>query len=303
MFGVLSVFLCLALLVWLVNAVDTAKVLSSLAAVPPGKVFLALLIVQVQVVLSAIRWRFTASRLDHRISLPHAVGEYYVGSFLNLVLPGGMAGDAVRAYRTKTGDAGGWKRPAAAVFLERLSGQLAFFLLTGLGLLAWPAFLGDHMPEGYTSLAWICLAGLLSILGLGVALAKTRISTRMEGMRPHLLKAFWQDGAFAVQVGLSTLIVAAYVITFLIAADAVGTPLPAVAAITVIPLCLMTMLIPAGIGGWGTREAAAAALWPLLGYSSAQGLSASLLYGVLSLVGVAPIGLAFLVKSTITRNR
>jgi uncharacterized membrane protein YbhN (UPF0104 family) len=266
-------------------------------------VLVALLIVQVQIVLSAIRWRFTASRLDHRISLPHAVGEYYVGSFLNLILPGGMAGDAVRAYRSKTGDEGGWKRPAAAVFLERLSGQLAFFLLTGLGLLAWPALLGDRLPERYTSLVWICLAVLLALVGLAVALAKTRISTRFDGMRPHVLKAFWRDGAFAVQAGLSALIVAAYVVTFLIAADAVGTPLPAVAALTVIPLCLMTMLIPAGIGGWGTREAAAAALWPLLGFSSAQGLSASLLYGVLSLVGVAPIGLAFLIKSAIIRSR
>ncbi|MAM09080.1 MAG: hypothetical protein CML23_01180 [Rhizobiaceae bacterium] len=56
----------------------------------------------------------------------------------------------------------------------------------------------------------------------------------------------------------------------------------------------MTMLIPAGAGGWGTREAAAAALWPLFGLTSAEGLSASLLYGLISLFGVAPQGLVLL---------
>ena len=64
----------------------------------------------------------------------------------------------------------------------------------------------------------------------------------------------------------------------------------------------MTMLIPAGIGGWGTREAAAAALWPLFGLTGADGLSASLLYGLLSLLGVAPQGL-ILLAVTLRRRR
>jgi len=78
-------------------------------------------------------------------------------------------------------------------------------------------------------------------------------------------------------VGLSALIVASYVLTFLLASDAVGATLPPIAAVTVVPLCLLTMLVPIGIGGGGTREAAAAALWPLFGFTGAEGLAASLL--------------------------
>ncbi|MCF8502025.1 MAG: flippase-like domain-containing protein [Rhodospirillum sp.] len=305
--GILTVVPCLVLLAWLVTVVDADKVVAALSGIPSGQVMMALAIVQVQVILSAIRWRFTASRLAHTISLPLAIREYYVSSFLNLILPGGMAGDAVRAYRSRGEDDGEWKRPATAVLLERGSGQLAFFLLTGLGLFAWPIFMVDRLPDGVATLVWIGLVVLSVCLGLGLALGlgfgKTRLATHFEGARSHLGAAFWRDGAFAVQVGLSVPIVVGYVVTFLMAADAVGTPLPAVAAITVIPLCLLTMVIPGSRGGWGTREAAAAALWPLLGFTSAQGLSASLLYGILSLIGVAPLGLLFLGLSALSRAR
>jgi uncharacterized membrane protein YbhN (UPF0104 family) len=301
--GTLAVIVCPVLLVWLVMVADPTKVVAALAAVPPGDVLLALAIVQIQVVLSAVRWRFTARRLDHEISLPVAVREYYVGSFLNLILPGGMGGDALRAYRNRTGDDGGWKRPAAAVLLERLSGQLAFFLLTGIGLVAWPLFMADRLPDGLLPLALVCLALLTAAAGLGFVFGRIRLSSRLDAMRPHLVAAFWRDGAFAVQIGLSALVVAGYIATFVVAAKAVGTPLPVVAAVTVIPLCLLTMVIPISLGGWGTREAAAAALWPLLGFSSAEGLSASLLYGAISLIGVAPFGLYFLVRSAAGRFR
>ena len=66
---------------------------------------------------------------------------------------------------------------------------------------------------------------------------------------------------------------------FMAASAAVGAPLPALAAVTAIPLGLLTMLIPATIAGWGARETAAASLWPLIGYTASDGVAASILYG------------------------
>ena len=296
-YALLSAILCLALLAGLIAAMDPARLVKALSAVSAGHIVAAMGAVQIQIIASAWRWRFTAERLGHTIPLSIAIREYYVSSALNLVLPGGMAGDAFRAYRSRTEGQGGWKRPAAAVMLERLSGQMAFFLLAGIGLLVWPFFLTDHMPSRISSLFWI-LSTLLAIalaLGLVVMLrAKwmpTWLQERMRVLGPELAAVFWQDRAWLIQAGLSLLIIGGYVATFLIASDAVNAPLPVVAAMTVIPLCLLTMLIPAGVGGWGTREAAAAALWPLFGFAASQGLAASLLYGLLSLVGAGIPGL------------
>src|SRR3546814_20020686 len=56
---------------------------SDLRAADPASLFLGVLIVQSQIVLSAMRWRFTAGRLGMRLTRGRAVGEYYVATFMN----------------------------------------------------------------------------------------------------------------------------------------------------------------------------------------------------------------------------
>ncbi|MBW8322407.1 MAG: flippase-like domain-containing protein [Rhizobium sp.] len=286
----------LLLLAAVLLAVDPAGVIEALSRVPSGHILAAVLVVQVQIVLSALRWRFTAARLGHAISVPIAVREYYLGGVLNQILPGGIAGDAARVYRSRQENPGGWKRAATAVVLERLSGQLAFLLLTCLGLLAWPILLPDSLPIALSPAIWTVVAVVVALSAI-VAWFGAPLKARLGQFGPDIHAAFWKDGALGVQAGLSTLIVASYVLTFLLASDAVGATLPPIAAVTVVPLCLLTMLVPIGIGGWGTREAAAAALWPLFGFTGAEGLAASLLYGVFSLAGAALPGLVVLAGS------
>lgn len=284
------------LLAILLLAVDPAGVIEALGRVPPGHILAAVLVVQVQIVLSALRWRFTAARLGHHIPVRLAIREYYVGGVLNQILPGGIAGDAARVYRSKDENSGGWKRAATAVALERLSGQFAFFLLTFLGLMVWAILHPKNLPMDPSPAIWIVLA-IVAALSAAVAWFGTSLKARLGQFGPDLAAAFWKDGALAVQAGLSTLIVASYVLTFMLASDAVGATLPLIAAVTAVPLCLMTMLVPLGIGGWGTREAAAAALWPLFGFTGAEGFAASLLYGIFSLAGTALPGVLVLAAS------
>jgi uncharacterized membrane protein YbhN (UPF0104 family) len=286
------------LLAVVIIIVDPAGVLDALGRVPPGHVVAALAVVQIQIVLSALRWRFTAARLGHVIPVPVAIREYYLGGALNQILPGGIAGDAARVYRNSDEQTGGWKRAATGVVLERLSGQFAFFLLTCLGLVAWAILLPQTMPVDPAPLAFVAVA-IVAVTAFVAGWLRKPIRARFGYLGPDIAAAFWQDGAFRMQAGLSILIVGTYVATFLLASDAVGAPLPPIAAVTAVPLCLLTMLVPVGIGGWGTREAAAAALWPLFGFTSAEGLTASLLYGIFSLAGTALPGVAALAISLI----
>ncbi len=282
----------LALLAFLVSKTDLDALLAAFSQVSTAHVILGLGLVQVQVVVSALRWRFTAGRLGEAMPASVAISEYYVASFLNQSLPGGVAGDAIRAYRMRNAGPGGWKGPAKAVVFERLSGQVAFFGLAASGLFAWPFVLQGEDAGRQTLLL---IAGfLLLTCGLGAALmvAKGR-SERFSRMSEDLADVFLRRKALAVQCGLSAVIVGSYVATFFLASHAVGASLPWIAGLTVIPLCLIAMLIPAGFGGWGTREAAATALWPLVGATQTEGLAASLVYGGISLAGALP-GLAVL---------
>ncbi|NIY95540.1 UPF0104 family protein, partial [Salipiger sp. HF18] len=67
-----------------------------------------------------------------------------------------------------------------------------------------------------------------------------------------------------------------------------GSLLPAGEAALVVPLILTAMLLPASVAGWGWREGAAAALFPLAGLSAEAGLAASIAYGLISLLSALP---------------
>ncbi|MDH4414754.1 MAG: lysylphosphatidylglycerol synthase transmembrane domain-containing protein [Rhizobium sp.] len=289
---ILAPIALIALLAFLVSRTDMTALVSAFSQVSGAHVIAGLVLVQVQVIISALRWRFTAGRLGEPISATVAISEYYVASFLNQSLPGGVAGDAIRAYRMRNAGKGGWKGPAKAVIFERLSGQMAFFVLALTGLVAWPLVLGGE-DAGRRALQMV-LGFFLFVAAVAatIVIAKRRSSWLVEVIE-DISRVFIRRGALAVQGSMSLVIVGSYVATFLLASHAIGAPLPGIAALTIIPLCLIAMLLPAGFGGWGTREAAAMALWPLLGATSTEGLAASLVYGGLSLAGALP-GLAIL---------
>jgi hypothetical protein len=77
---------------------------------------------------------------------------------------------------------------------------------------------------------------------------------------------------------------------FYACARATGTLIPAEGWATLIPLILSAMLIPLSVGGWGWREGAAAAMFPLIGVSADAGIAAGIAYGSVLLIAVLPAG-------------
>lgn len=307
--GLLPVFVSLILLAGALGFLDIAGIRSALAEVSPVHLLLAVVLVQVQVFASALRWQFTAKRLGQALSFPTALSEYYLATTLNQVLPGGMAGDAVRAYRQRHNGPGGeakgaWTRPVSAVVLERLSGQLAFVGVLLCGVVAWPLAMKGDVPIASGDLGLILSGLALVILIVVLVVTLQARSQRLQGIARDLKAAFWSGGALGVQVGLSILIVLTYLAVFVLASAGIGAALPVVAWLTILPLALLAMLVPVGVGGWGTREVAAAALWPLFGFTPEQGLAASVAYGVFSLLGTAlPTLAVFFAREVVLRWR
>lgn len=278
----------IGLLCW---QIDAGPALRALFGADPVCIALGLLLVQLQIVLSAERWRITAARLGLPLTRAVAVAEYHVSSWLNQVLPGGVSGDVVRVVRHRSAGAPGWQAPARAVVLERLAGQVAFVAVALAGLVGWP-----WLNTGSTPVAGVAVAGAaVALLGAGAGFALllphcawTPLARFVGAFGPAIKRAYFADGMWWVQGALSLAVVACYLAVFALASAAVGAPLEGAAVLTLVPLTLLTMLLPFSVAGWGVREAAAAALWPLAGYSSADGLAASLLYGLMILAGTLP---------------
>jgi len=291
----LAAIVLIVLLLWLI---DLQSAWAHLQMTDWRWIAVALLVVQVQVILSALRWKITAARLGQRIALARAVSEYYLATLANLSLPGGVLGDAARIVRNQQAHSLGIA--AHGVLLERLAGQLALLLVSIIGWILWPVLMHGSMPELgmrvlLVTLAMIVLLSL--IVFLVVKLAPDWITQTIVNVGPSVHAAWIADRQWLLQGCLSISIVLSYLAVFWLASYALSVPLSPGAIITIVPLVLLSMIIPLSIGGWGVREASAAIMWPLAGMSSEAGVATSVVYALVSSIGCLPGLLSLLSRS------
>jgi uncharacterized membrane protein YbhN (UPF0104 family) len=287
---------CFALL-WLI--VDGDAALRRLSEADAVWLALALLCLTLQTILSALRWRLTAGQLGIALEYGPALREYYLAQIVNQLLPGGVLGDAGRAVRARA--QAGLLASGQAVLFERLAGQLALLIVFGVAVMG-----TSLVPGGFEGPAWLMPFTLLLLAACGIVLGVVSIARRDTGrawgavvdVAAPFLHTIAAPTAWRRQTVLSLGTALLNIAAFACCAAAVDTPLPAPAALVLVPIILFSMLIPFTVSGWGFREGAAAALLPLAGATSAAGLAASLAFGLAVFAAALP-GLAVLVLAAL----
>lgn len=278
-------------LLW--NLADGPGALALLGEAKWIYLLLALVAVNLQTLASAWRWHRVAARLGQSIPPSHAIAEYYLSQLINQSLPGGVLGDVGRAVRAR--HEAGLGIAAKAVIIERLAGQIAMFSLLAIGI-AWalltPGGLAFDLDPSHVFGAVVALFAISALVWLAVHLTRKRWSPQFGA---SLSQALITEGAWIEQSLFGALIVALNLMSFTLCALATGTVLGAEAIMVLVPLILCAMLIPATIAGWGFREGAAVALFPLAGATAAAGFAASLAFGLVILAASLP-GLLVLLR-------
>ncbi|HKL50708.1 MAG TPA: lysylphosphatidylglycerol synthase transmembrane domain-containing protein [Wenzhouxiangellaceae bacterium] len=275
-----------ALAVWL----DPMAIGQQVREVDPAWLAAALVLGTLQFLLSAERWRRTAARLDIPLGKRRALADYYVAGFANQVLPGGVVGDAGRAWRHSR--TSGRPGPAVrAVILERASGQLV--LLLALFATLGVTEPGARLLEVFDTPAgpgWMIvgLCVVLAAAGLFVASRGGRMRGWLASLRQDAHRALLTRGAWPGQLALSLAVLATYCGMFACAGRMIGAEAPAATLILIAPVVLLTMLLPISVAGWGVRETAAAGVWVALGWPAAEGVAVSVAYGALCLLTSLP---------------
>lgn len=308
---VLRAVLSLALLAALSRLIDVGALVERVRGIHASWVGAALALAVVQVITSAWRWRWTVQRLGLDLPLGAAVREYYLATFLNQVLPGGVLGDISRAWRhARHGSAA---RAIHGVIIERASGQAAMLAV---------AFASVVLLVPRTGPRIALLLGGLGAFAL-LAAARRRILNRAaeepaqpaqpasaqpdsaqpasaEGADPafidSLTRALLAGAALRVQLLASVAVVSTYLATGVVAGRALSLPVPSLTLAALTAVLLLSMLLPVTIAGWGLRESAAAALWSMVGLAPADGVALSVTYGLFVLLGSLPGALALLVR-------
>jgi uncharacterized membrane protein YbhN (UPF0104 family) len=288
--------LCLAVL-W--QVADGKLALQQVAGASPLWIIAALSALTLQTLLSALRWRLTAGQLGITLPWRAAVGEYYLSQLVNQMLPGGVLGDAGRAVRARA--QAGLLASGQAVLFERLAGQIGLLLVFGAGVAGTQLLPGGfHWPGGLplpVTLLLSVVAGATLLLCLWGLTLPARIS-RDELQGPVRRKFLELGAAFAHAVvapevrawqlvtSLGTAI--CNIAAFAFCAAAIGLPLSPGAAQVLVPIILLSMLLPISLSGWGLREGMALSLLPLAGATASQGLAASIAFGLALVVAALP---------------
>jgi len=282
----LKISVSLAVLGMLLWWSDPAAVATQLHGADPTWIIVALASLTLATLSMARRWQLVARCFDITLGYRVALREYYLAQLINTALPGGVAGDVTRAVRLR--GTSGLSRAAQSVAAERLLGQLALLGLMGGGFAV--ALVISGGPH-WAWVAWGVLAVLLAAALVVFALARSRTATgrflraALGGLRcPEIV----------VHGIITTLCL---ILGFYAATRAVGTAIPPSGWATLIPLVLCAMLIPLSVGGWGWRESAAAALFPLVGAQASAGIAAGIAYGVVAFIAVLP-GALILITQT-----
>jgi uncharacterized membrane protein YbhN (UPF0104 family) len=282
----LSVAVTAGLLGALVWRLDREALARSLQGARWGWLAVAALLGPAQVALSAERWRVVSGALGAPLPRGVALREVALSVLLNQLLPGGLAGDALRAWRGRR-EWPGLGGAVRAVLADRWVGLAVHTALVVAGLLAWPALHGVAAPPG-------ALPGAL-VLALALA-ALPLVPAGFPGLGA-LAVDLRRTGARAPAVaGLSAALSAAILLAFAATGVALGRPLGA-ATVTAVPLVLLATAVPLSVGGWGLREAGAALVLPRLGWTPEEAVALSAAYGLTALAGALPGALVPLARA------
>jgi glycosyltransferase 2 family protein len=254
----------LAILVW---RLGTGPFLAGVRTIDAGALAAAAAIGAVATVCCAWRWTIVARGLGVELTLPAAVAAYYRSQFLNVTLPGGIAGDVHRgvSHGRNVSDVG---RGLRAVAWERASGQVVQVLVTVIVLLVLPSPVGSAMP-------WVAL--VVAVVGFGVVLV-----VRAYGGDRLLSRRAWLGVAVA-----SALVVAAHAMTFIIAAHTAGAVADPSRMLPIALLAMAAMVLPS-VGGWGPREGVTAWAFGAAGLGAQRGVATAVVYGVMVLAACLP---------------
>ncbi|MBQ8954550.1 MAG: flippase-like domain-containing protein [Clostridia bacterium] len=280
---IVKLLISAALLVILVLNTDINEIRAALADFRPVFILLALAVIALAILVSALKWGVLLRAQGSRVSLGKLFRYYTIGQFFNNFLPSSIGGDGVRIYLAGR-DTGSTAGAAATVVLERI---LAMVTLAALGLVS--ALLAREPSK----LAVILMGGVF-VVGSALALVQ------LTGFAPK--KARQSKGKFAqsfvrfadnsarmrehprlIAVCLAESVVFQMLNSLVVETVIAGLGLPLLPLadlFLIVSSSSVMAMLPVGLNGYGLREGSYAYLLAPFGFSSAQALTVSVLYAL-----------------------
>jgi len=281
----LKLVFSLGLLAWLLLRSDLGQVIASIQRLAPATIAAVLALVAIEMGVSALKWwLFVPGERLLRIFELNLIGSFY-----SIVLPGQVAGEAVKAYRLGAGQANA-EQVAASVVVDKVNGLIGLLLLGILGAFLSQRAFPKSLLVSFSGALAVGLAGLyairLPLFQRSVAAVSRRLSARWHAFgaiatRLELFFAAWtryagQPWLMLASIGLGMVYQVLAITVILILAPTFGIEIPFVEWLWIFAIVSMAVLLPLSVGGLGVREGAFVAVLGLMKVPSSSALALSL---------------------------
>jgi glycosyltransferase 2 family protein len=258
-------------------------------------------------IIGAFQWNLLLRAAD--ISLPrHFVNRaYFVALFFNNFLIGNVGGDVLRAIdvgRESSGDSGGTEAGVATIVMDRF---LGFFTLMCFAFVA-ALVASEQVRVGATIFTllgvFVVLGVLITSRRMGTAadtfilrLVPDRLAQRLVNLRMGFVSLRQSPTTLVRAWALSVAMQGMRILVHFMCSRALGLEIPLIYFMTFIPIVSVAAAIPISLGGLGTREWAAVALFGSVGVAGAGVVTMELLAHGVTLVSSLPGAIAFVTRS------
>jgi hypothetical protein len=286
------------LLIWLVlEKSGIGRTIDRLADLSPTTVAAVLLVVWLQIALSAVRWRLVAGCLDSPPPLPVLLRAVPTAFFFNQTLPSTVGGDAYRILAARRVTAS-TALAVNGVIWDRVSGLAVLLVIIILTLPMLAAIAPAVLPWTLAGLAIAGLAGLAVVVGAAPWL------DRMLSARPLIrpLASFVSAGHGVMTgggrfAGILLVALAGWLLTVLnvlLIATGLAVPLGFLDCLILVPPVVLLVAVPVSIAGWGLREGGLMMTLGLVGVAAPDAVAISISMGLLLALAGLPGGILWL---------
>jgi len=288
------------ILAFLLYHIDVGRTIELIRGSDVGYVAGALAIFLATTWVMAWRWQLLLASKGIHEPLGWLTKLYFIGYAAGQVLPTSMGGDAVRIVEHARRRPDAKAEVAGAVVIERVIGATGTLLLVAVGLTV-----AAGRYSNLQAALWVELAGLLTVLVLGVLMFSRRtrrlleerifpLGRRVRLERPlervHLALHGYRNERTVLAVTLALTIVTqgARLVAIWMCGEAVGVDLSPLVYVILGPLLFLVMLVPFTINGFGVREAFFVAFLGRLGVDRDAAFATGFLFYVVTVATSLP---------------
>lgn len=288
---VLKVCFAAGILTWLARGgkLNFAEIGGALSR--PLDLTVILLVIYLQIAVTAWRWKLLLQAQGFEIGLRQAFRLNMIGSLFNMVIPGSVGGDVMKAYYVARGEVGRKTEVVATILLDRIVGVMGLLVLAAVVALWNLRSAAAHPALMTMSLFAIAgAAGSLTAMALGVKFgSRLTILSRSGNLRRVLtcFEAFRKTPTvLPIVIFVSMLCHLSVSCAIYLAMRALSAPrIPLHYFLLAAPLGLLATAIPLAPAGIGVGQVAFLSLFQIVVPGSAPGaVNALTVYQSLALV-------------------